>query len=807
MCQLLIINRLHQVLRPFLLRRLKSEVADQLPEKVECVLKCELSAWQLIMYNNIKRCRRPHLLSALFAATLVSFRCSTADCAASSLRRSVCACRSKALATVDKRTGELRPAKLSNTLMQLRKVCNHPRLFVDYYGRDWQLEAMGLEIVRSSGKFALLHRMLPKLLRAGHRILLFCQMTRVMDIVEEYFEWQQYKWLRLDGTHAVGDRNAALDAFNAPNSDFPIFLLSTRAGGLGLNLQTADTVIIFDSDWNPQMDIQAQDRAHRVGQKKEVRVFRLISMSPVEEGILERARFKLGIDQMVIQSGKFNAQSSADERKDLLQAVLREGVKYGSEVRAPSDAEINAMMARTPEEIDLFSAIDAEIEEKDRQAWKDEGRGDDGPPTRLMSEDEVPGFIKNQEEIMEQQKGPEQELGRGGKGRQTKAAVSYAEELTDKEFERALERGEDPYEAVLRKQEKRILIEQGILPEDGRRKRKKKRPVNGEKRPRLDKKPGEPDDPLQLEDAEGLLEDSASSDGSSSASGSDDEGHKSATDDAGERKGEDDEGRDEGEGVSARKRGRRGAAARSAVRGGSGRPRGRPRGRGRGRPPALASSGRGDDEEEKDEVKESKDGGDGAHSVEEERKDGTDDADVVELDKTVRTPKRKRRPSPSASPASVPSPAQSPHKRPWPPLRASPVSASSSASSASSSSRPSPVAQRLSSASRGSVGAALSAPARPSRQRNGGDIGHSTKKPGEAGRRARKDVEKTEEKAKPVEKLESPSSNGADAAMVIVSDEEDLLPLSAVLGKSKPAVELPKPGAFPPTRRNPRRPR
>ena len=212
--KLLIINRLHQVLRPFLLRRLKSEVADQLPEKVECVLKCELSAWQLLMYNQIKN---------------------------------------KALSTVDKRTGDLRPAKLSNTLMQLRKCCNHPLLFADQMGMDWRTTTIGLDIVRCSGKFALLHRMLPKLLRAGHRVLMFCQMTRVMDIIEEYFEWQKMKWLRLDGTHAVSDRNAALDAFNAPDSDFPIFLLSTRAGGLGLNLQTADTVIIFDSDWNPQV--------------------------------------------------------------------------------------------------------------------------------------------------------------------------------------------------------------------------------------------------------------------------------------------------------------------------------------------------------------------------------------------------------------------------------------------------------------------------------------------------------------------------------------------------------------------------
>ena len=259
--KLLIINRLHQVLRPFLLRRLKSEVADQLPEKVECVLKVNPHAFD-----------RPTAPAAMWASTAVielASPCLTVvcvvgvQCELSAMQLVMYnQIKNKAFSSVDKRTGDLRPAKLSNILMQLRKVCNSPLLFHAQLGLDWHTTAIGLDIVRCSGKFALLHRMLPKLLRSGHRVLIFCQMTRVMDIVEEYFEWQKFQWLRLDGTHAVGDRNAALAAFNAPDSAFNIFLLSTRAGGLGLNLQSADTVIIFDSDWNPQMDIQAQDRAH-----------------------------------------------------------------------------------------------------------------------------------------------------------------------------------------------------------------------------------------------------------------------------------------------------------------------------------------------------------------------------------------------------------------------------------------------------------------------------------------------------------------------------------------------------------------
>lgn len=189
--------------------------------------------------------------------------------------------------------------------MQLRKCCNHPYLFLgDYFLQRSE------EIVRASGKFELLDRLLPKLHRAGHRVLLFSQMTKLMTILGDYLTLKGFQFLRLDGTTNTGDRGELLKQFNAPDSPYFIFLLSTRAGGLGLNLQTADTVIIFDSDWNPQMDQQAEDRAHRIGQKKEVRVFVLVSVGSVEEVILERAKQKMGIDAKVIQAGLFNTTST-----------------------------------------------------------------------------------------------------------------------------------------------------------------------------------------------------------------------------------------------------------------------------------------------------------------------------------------------------------------------------------------------------------------------------------------------------------------------------------------------------------------
>merc|ERR1719215_2586655 len=111
----------------------------------------------------------------------------------------------------------------------------------------------------------------------------------MMPILEDYFAYRGFASLRLDGSTTAEEREKRMYQFNAPNSPYFVFLLSTRAGGLGLNLQSADTVIIFDSDWNPQADLQAQDRAHRIGQKKEVRVFRLVTADSIEAKVVERA--------------------------------------------------------------------------------------------------------------------------------------------------------------------------------------------------------------------------------------------------------------------------------------------------------------------------------------------------------------------------------------------------------------------------------------------------------------------------------------------------------------------------------------
>ena len=254
--QLLVIRRLHKVLRPFLLRRLKKDVEKDLPDKQERVIKCNFSALQAKLYTQLVNHNRIMVNDPQ-----------------------------------GKRTGM---RGLSNMLMQLRKLCNHPFVFEEVEDQMNPSRLTNDLIWRTAGKFELLDRILPKFKATGHRVLMFFQMTQIMNIMEDFLRLRDLSYLRLDGSTKADDRSELLKQFNAPQSPYFCFLLSTRAGGLGLNLQTADTVIIFDSDWNPHQDLQAQDRAHRIGQQNEVRILRLISSNSVEEKILERAPIQVG---------------------------------------------------------------------------------------------------------------------------------------------------------------------------------------------------------------------------------------------------------------------------------------------------------------------------------------------------------------------------------------------------------------------------------------------------------------------------------------------------------------------------------
>ena len=205
-----------------------------------------------------------------------------------------------------------------NILMQLRKVCNHPYLFdcVEPQGAD----EYGEHVVEASGKLVLVDRLLKKTIAAGEQALLFSGFTTMLDILEDFCTMRGLDFCRLDGSTSLEDRELQISEFTRKGSKKQVFLISTRAGGLGLNLMSANHVILYDSDWNPQVDLQAMDRAHRIGQTKKVYVYRLITKETVEEKMVERQAIKLKLDQVVIQQGHqaTNKNLSKDEYEKIL---------------------------------------------------------------------------------------------------------------------------------------------------------------------------------------------------------------------------------------------------------------------------------------------------------------------------------------------------------------------------------------------------------------------------------------------------------------------------------------------------------
>ncbi|XP_058459668.1 chromatin-remodeling complex ATPase chain Iswi [Malaya genurostris] len=298
-----LIERLHAVLKPFLLRRLKSEVEKRLLPKKEVKIFVGLSKMQRDWYTKI-------------------------------LMKDI---------DIVNGAGKMEKMRLQNILMQLRKCTNHPYLFDGAepgppYTTDYHL-------LENSGKMVVLDKLLNKLQEQGSRVLIFSQMTRMLDILEDFCYWRGYQYCRLDGQTPHEDRTKMIDEYNAENSSKFLFMLSTRAGGLGINLATADVVIIYDSDWNPQMDLQAMDRAHRIGQKKQVRVFRLITENTVEEKIVERAEIKLKLDKLVIQQGRLIDNKTNQLNKDEMLNIIRFGANH---VFQSKDSEI------TDEDIDAI---------------------------------------------------------------------------------------------------------------------------------------------------------------------------------------------------------------------------------------------------------------------------------------------------------------------------------------------------------------------------------------------------------------------------------------------------------------------
>ncbi|GMT00224.1 hypothetical protein PENTCL1PPCAC_22398, partial [Pristionchus entomophagus] len=255
------ISSLHKKLEPYLLRRVKKDVEKSLPPKLEQILRVDMTREQKQFYKWILT-KNYKELSKGVKGSINGF---------------------------------------VNLVMELKKCCNHASLVRQYDDPEHDPAGKLQQLLKSSGKLILLDKLLCRLRDTGHRVLIFSQMVMMLDVIQEYLKLRRFSAQRLDGSMRADLRKQALDHFNAEGSTDFCFLLSTRAGGLGINLATADTVIIFDSDWNPQNDLQAMSRAHRIGQTKTVNIYRLVTRGSVEEEIVERAKRKLVLDHLVIQ--------------------------------------------------------------------------------------------------------------------------------------------------------------------------------------------------------------------------------------------------------------------------------------------------------------------------------------------------------------------------------------------------------------------------------------------------------------------------------------------------------------------------
>ncbi|XP_073403141.1 chromodomain-helicase-DNA-binding protein 3 [Dendrobates tinctorius] len=282
------IKKLHDLLGPHMLRRLKADVFKNMPAKTELIVRVELSPMQKKYYKFI-------------------------------LTRNFEALNSR---------GGGNQVSLLNIMMDLKKCCNHPYLFPVAAMESPKLPTGAYEggaLIKSSGKLLLLQKMLRKLHEQGHRVLIFSQMTKMLDLLEDFLDYEGYKYERIDGGITGSLRQESIDRFNAPGAHQFCFLLSTRAGGLGINLATADTVIIYDSDWNPHNDIQAFSRAHRIGQANKVMIYRFVTRASVEERITQVAKRKMMLTHLVVRPGLGSKAGSMSKQE------LDDILKFGTE--------------------------------------------------------------------------------------------------------------------------------------------------------------------------------------------------------------------------------------------------------------------------------------------------------------------------------------------------------------------------------------------------------------------------------------------------------------------------------------------
>uniref|UniRef100_A0AAF5D643 Uncharacterized protein n=2 Tax=Strongyloides stercoralis TaxID=6248 RepID=A0AAF5D643_STRER len=309
-----IVLKLHKILKPFLLRRIKSDVETTLLPKKELKVYVGLSEMQRKYYQNILT-KNLEIITA---------------------------------------QGKKEKSRLMNIIMHLRKCCNHPYLFDG--AEPGPPFFTGPHLIYNSGKMILLDKLLTRLKEQGSRVLIFSQMARMLDILSDYCWMKKYDYCRLDGQTSYEDREKNIKSFNEPGSEKFIFLLTTRAGGLGINLTTADVVILYDSDWNPQMDLQAMDRAHRIGQTKQVKVFRLVTQNSVEERIQKASEKKLVLDSIVIQQGRDSHNKKGLSGDDMLNAIRYDCNRIMTgDADSITDEDIDTILSKAEKETNEFN--------------------------------------------------------------------------------------------------------------------------------------------------------------------------------------------------------------------------------------------------------------------------------------------------------------------------------------------------------------------------------------------------------------------------------------------------------------------
>eukprot|EP01038_Epipyxis_sp_PR26KG_P013175 gene13175-17653_t len=312
------LNKAHYLMRIYVLRRLKIEVEQTLPPKIDTLIKVPMSKMQRFWVQRLLL-KEKELLGIAESKENAANGLEVGDTDLSSSKN-------------------VNISKLNSLFAQLKKASNHPFLFPGV--EKPELDGTPTEdIVLTSGKMVILDRLLKKLIAKGHRVTIFSQYTRMLDIISDYLTMRGYEHCTLDGRTNRVMREVKINSFNQANSTIPIFLLSTRAGGEGINLFTADTVILFDSDWNPQVDIQAMARVHRIGQKRVVHVYRLVTAGTIEERIVQRALKKLFLDSIVVRGSSENA--IALDKKIADQQLEKSEKKRKTRNSSNDDSELN----------------------------------------------------------------------------------------------------------------------------------------------------------------------------------------------------------------------------------------------------------------------------------------------------------------------------------------------------------------------------------------------------------------------------------------------------------------------------------